>query len=101
MDAGPLREVLGRQGVGKRRLRLRTGGSAEALLAWLAAPENGTPGTRVGEHEVDCHFVANDGEQAAFFQRVGAAGLGVVAMREIEASIEEVVLGLHQPGENQ
>ena len=59
------------------------------------------PGVRAGQREVDCQFVANDAEQAIFFQRVGAAGLGVVAMREIEASIEEVVLGLHQPGETQ
>ena len=75
--------------------------SAEALLRWLASPEGGVPGVRVGPQEVDCRFVANDGEQAAFFQRVGAAGVGVVAMREIEASIEDVVLGLHQPGGSQ
>ena len=100
-DVGPLREVLQRQGIGRRRLRLRTSGPAEALLGWLAGPEGGVPGVRVGQQEVDCLFVANDGEQAAFFQRVGAAGLGVVAMREIEASIEEVVLGLHQVGGSQ
>ena len=101
VDAGLLRDVLHRQGIGRRRLRLRTSGSADALLGWLASPEGGVPGVRASAQEVDCQFVANDGEQAAFFQRVGAAGLGVVAMREIEASIEEVVLGLHQPGENQ
>ena len=98
VDAGPLREVLRRQGVGRRRLRLRTSGSVEALLAWLADPDVGVPGTCVAKQEVECHCAANDTEQAAFFQRVGAAGLGVVAMREIEASIEEVVLGLHQTG---
>ena len=100
VDAGPLREVLGRQGVGRRRLRLRTDGPADALLQWLASPAGGVPGVRVGAREVDCQFVADDADQAAFFQRVGAAGLGVVALREIEASIEEVVLGLHQPGDN-
>ncbi len=98
VDAGPLREVIHRQGVGRRRLRLRTSGPAEALLGWLASPEGGAPGVRVGQDEVDCQFAANDGEQAAFFQRVGAAGLGVVAMREIESSIEEMVLGLHEAG---
>ncbi len=98
VDAGPLRDVLHRQGVGRRRLRLRTSGPADALLGWLAGAEGGVPGVRVGAQEVDCQFVANDGEQAEFFRRVGAAGLGVVAMREIDASIEEVVLGLHQPG---
>ena len=101
VDSGPMRDVLQRQGVGRRRLRLRTSGSVEALLAWLAGPEGGVPGTRAGQHAVECLFVANDGEQAAFFQRVGAAGLGVVAMREIDASIEEVVLGLHQAGGSQ
>ena len=101
VDAGPLREVLQRRGVGRRRLRLRTGGPVDALLGWLAGPEGGVPGVRVGPQEVDCQFVANDGEQAAFFQRVGAAGLGVVAMREIDASIEDVVLGLHQAGGSQ
>ena len=101
VDSGPLREVLQRRGVGRRRLRLRTGGPADALLGWLAGPGGGVPGVRVGPQEVDCQFVANDGEQAAFFQRVGAAGLGVVAMREIDASIEEVVLGLHQAGGSQ
>ncbi len=101
VDAGPLREVLHRQGVGRRRLRLRTAGPADALLHWLDSRAGGVPGVRVGVQEVDCQFVANDGEQAAFFQRVGAAGVGVVAMREIEASIEEVVLGLHQAGGSQ
>jgi ABC-2 type transport system ATP-binding protein len=99
VDAGPLREVLQRRGVGRRRLRLRTSGPADALLAWLAGPEGNLPGERVGAHEVECRFVANDEAQAAFFQRVGAAGVGVVAMREIDASIEDVVLGLHQAGE--
>ena len=99
VDAGPLREVIGRQGVGRRRLRLRTVGSVEALLGWLAGPEVRVAATRGGKGEVDCQFVADDARQAAFFQRVGAAGLGVVAMREIDASIEEVVLGLHQSGD--
>ena len=97
VDAGPLRDVLQRRGVGKRRLRLRTSGPAQALLDWLAA-EGGVGGTLAGQHEVECFFAANDGEQAVFFQRVGAAGLGVVAMREVETSIEEVVLDLHQEG---
>ncbi len=100
VDAGPLREVLQRRGVGKRRLRLRTSGPAQALLAWLAA-EGGVPGAAVVQHEVECLFAANDGEQALFFQRVGAAGLGVVAMREVDASIEDVVLDLHQAGGSQ
>ena len=97
VDAGPLREVLERQNVGRRGLRLRTTGPVPALLAWLSGPEGGgVPGVQVGQHEVDCQFAADDAAQAAFFQRLGAAGLGVVALREIEASIEAVVLGLHQ-----
>lgn len=99
VDAGPLREVLQRQGLGRRRLRLRTSGSVAALLGWLTAgPGGGVPGVQVAAQEVECQFVANDGEQATFFQRIGAAGLGVVAMREIDVSIEDVVLGLHQAG---
>ncbi len=101
VDAGPLREVVARQGVGRRRLRLRTTGPVDALLTWLAGEAGGNfPTTRVGAQEIECQCAANDEQQAAFFQRLGAANLGVVALREIEASIEEVVLGLHQPGDN-
>jgi hypothetical protein len=35
-----------------------------------------------------------------FFRRLGAAGLGIVSMREVETSIEDVVLGLHRNGES-
>ncbi len=100
IDAGPLREVLQRQGARKRRLRLRTLGSVEALTHWLAGPD-GLPGAapRLVHKEIECDFAAGDAEQAEFFQRLGAAGLGVVSMREVETSIEDVILGLHRHGE--
>jgi len=96
IDSGPIREVLQRQGSRTRRLRLRTFGSTEKLIRWLAGPD-GLPQAEphLVHHEVECNFAAGDSEQAAFFGRLGAAGLGVVAMRELETSIEDVVLGLH------
>lgn len=97
IDSGPLRDVLQRQGARSRRLRLRTIGSPEVLMRWLSGPD-GPPraNPHMVHHEVECSFPASDSEQAAFFQRIGAAGLGIVAMRELETSIEDVVLGLHQ-----
>jgi hypothetical protein len=50
------------------------------------------------QREVECDFSASDSEQAEFFRRIGAAGLGVVAVRELETSIEDVVIGLHKNG---
>jgi hypothetical protein len=44
--------------------------------------------------EVECEFTGDESAQASFFAAAGAAGLGVLAMREISASVEDVVLGL-------
>jgi ABC-2 type transport system ATP-binding protein len=101
IDSGPLREVLQRQGTRARRLRLRTVISSEALREWLAGPD-GLPNSapRLVQRDVECDFSGGDVEQAEFFQRLGAAGLGVVSMREVETSIEDVVLGLNKNGEN-
>ncbi len=100
LDSGPLREVLQRHGARARRLRLRTVGSLEELRQWLAGP-GGLPGAepRVVQREIEFEFAAGDAEQAAFFQRLAAANLGVVSLREIETSIEDVILGLHKNGE--
>jgi len=101
VDSGPLRDVLKRQGARGRRLRLRTIGSTDALLRWLAGPD-GPPHAEphLVHHEVECNFPASDSEQAAFFERIGAAGLGIVSMREMETSIEDVVLGLNRNGDS-
>ncbi len=102
LDSGPLRDVLQRQGNRTRRLRFRTIGSVSDLIQWLASPA-GLPNCEphVIHHEVECNFSGDDAEQAAFFQRIGASGLGIVAMREVETSIEDVVLGLRRNGDNQ
>jgi len=97
VDSGPLREVLQRQTRHPRRLRLRTSGDPQALLAWLAAhgASAAAPARIVGS-EVECEFAGDESAQAELFAKIGAAGVGVYAMRELAVSVEDVVLGLHQ-----
>jgi len=98
VDAGPLREVLQRQTRRPRRLRLRTSGKSQRVLDWLAAHSTDTAArpAQIVDGEIECDFAGDESAQAELFAKIGAAGLGVYAMRELAVSIEDVVLGLHE-----
>jgi ABC-2 type transport system ATP-binding protein len=96
VDSGPLRDVLQRQNRRPRRLRLRTSGAPQTLIAWLSGHGGATARpAHIVDGEVEYEFAGDASAQAELFAKLGAAGLGVYAMREQAVSVEDVVLGLH------
>jgi ABC-2 type transport system ATP-binding protein len=95
VDSGETREVLLRQSQATKRLRIRTAGLPEDLLAWLYSHDALPAHSPVLRGDaVEFQFPGDAQSQARFFARLAGANLSVISLEEIHSSIEEIVLRL-------
>lgn len=102
LDAGPIRNVLGRFSSADTRVILQAPGAGHEVASWVAE----RPGVLAARGLADGESVEVLLNEAVFsradlFSALGAARCGVVGMRTVETSVEDVIVSLgtkkHQP----